>query len=204
MTTPPSTPSSSPSSLATGSATATREPTMVTLTSNLMGQSNAFYLHDEELTKKRREPKVDDTQITAQFSQKRNNYKGKGGKGCHGGSNPSNTSDQGYSRYEFGKYLLSHILAIFIFFRCASKYFSLDNSLEPPSDLVNSSPHRHKSSHQSSPRSPPIYKVTSTPSCSLDASDVSPNQVSNPSISISPPPLLPNPHPQPSCMVTRA
>ncbi|KAK2652900.1 hypothetical protein Ddye_012756 [Dipteronia dyeriana] len=55
-------------------------------------------LLDEELTQKRGETKDDDTQIIAQFTQKRNNYKGKGGKGNRGGSNPSHTLDQGFTQ----------------------------------------------------------------------------------------------------------
>ncbi|KAK0578475.1 hypothetical protein LWI29_011031 [Acer saccharum] len=47
-------------------------------------------LLDEELTQNHGQIKEDDTQITAQLSQRQNNYKGKGGRGNRSGSNPPN------------------------------------------------------------------------------------------------------------------
>ncbi|KAK2648673.1 hypothetical protein Ddye_016162 [Dipteronia dyeriana] len=57
-------------------------------------------LLDKELIQKWGETKDDDTQITSQFYQKQNNYKGKGGKSNRGEPDLSHASNLGYSSHQ--------------------------------------------------------------------------------------------------------
>ncbi|XP_038711799.1 uncharacterized protein LOC120005993 [Tripterygium wilfordii] len=59
-------------------------------------------LLDEELVHNRGEPKEDDIRITAQFTQRRQNFRGHGGRGNRGGFQSSHRNNTSYSNFSLG------------------------------------------------------------------------------------------------------